>query len=71
MFQFHKGSINTQIADNTAYCKHCFNSIKVQLILKISLKSSDMLKLFQFHKGSINTHPPNRHKQMEYVVSIP
>ena len=54
-FQFHKGTIRTQTFAHAATVQGHFNSIKVQLELKIIIKVA-LYALFQFHKGTIRTH---------------
>ena len=53
-FQFHKGTIRTDM--NAIYNdpEKCFNSIKVRLEHAATLVTAAKLK-FQFHKGTIRT----------------
>ena len=53
-FQFHKGTIRTQMLPFLILMISYFNSIKVQLELPIILILSKF-KIFQFHKGTIRT----------------
>ena len=58
-FQFHKGTIRTQLSSANSPPIIYFNSIKVQL--ELDWKSLQPLyKLFQFHKGTIRTFAPLR-----------
>ena len=53
-FQFHKGTIRTTDIQRQIQKVNYFNSIKVQLELKIIIKVA-LYALFQFHKGTIRT----------------
>ena len=55
-FQFHKGTIKTNLSlQKTALYKH-FNSIKVRL-KRLGSYAGKGIGLFQFHKGTIKTSP--------------
>ena len=47
-----------------------FNSIKVQLELKIIIKVA-LYALFQFHKGTIRTHSSKGYQIPYTLISIP
>ena len=53
-FQFHKGSIKTNVINHGIQPLLSFNSIKVRLRL-VTTAVPFFLILFQFHKGSIKT----------------
>ena len=54
-FPFHKGSIDTVIAESLSVKVTNFNSIKVRLILGNIQAGQGQSFAFQFHKGSIDT----------------
>ena len=53
-FQFHKGTIRTQIEHGNWMSQSYFNSIKVQLERRTTSELRNILS-FQFHKGTIRT----------------
>ena len=53
-FQFHKGTIKTEIDNLSENDRRYFNSIKVRLKLPSS-SAANLVTLFQFHKGTIKT----------------
>ena len=53
-FQFHKGTIRTQMKHTNGNELKNFNSIKVQLELH-GLRLQVVKAVFQFHKGTIRT----------------
>ena len=53
-FQFHKGTIKTQLLEHGRTFQSYFNSIKVQLKHVAEQVSKEIL-IFQFHKGTIKT----------------
>ena len=53
-FQFHKGTIKTELVSIQKYPNTDFNSIKVRLKPSTKLYRCSKL-LFQFHKGTIKT----------------
>ena len=56
LFQFHKGTIRTQVqAHELAHILH-FNSIKVRLEPMQAEFGLYKSQVFQFHKGTIRTH---------------
>ena len=55
LFQFHKGTIRTNQMQQYYTDFMYFNSIEVQLELKIGCVSISICKRFQFHKGTIRT----------------
>ena len=59
-FQFHKGTIKTEVFDMMTTGESHFNSIKVRLKL-LYLRSKISLLSFQFHKGTIKTLHPLHH----------
>ncbi len=54
-FQFHKGTIKTNLCMVTFTLLSYFNSIKVRLKLKHITASTQFMTIFQFHKGTIKT----------------
>ena len=52
VFQFHKGTIKASAIESHNDIVTTFNSIKVQLRLKITLRQIGP-RYFQFHKGTI------------------
>ena len=54
-FQFHKGTIRTQMKHTNGNELKNFNSIKVQLELWNTLVQREIHPQFQFHKGTIRT----------------
>ena len=54
-FQFHKGTIKTEVFDMMTTGESHFNSIKVRLKHKVLSALSSIFHLFQFHKGTIKT----------------
>ena len=70
LFQFHKGTIKTEVTVQIA-CQHLnFNSIKVRLKLPTQTSPSDSACTFQFHKGTIKTEVKTR-SCLPCVISIP
>ena len=55
LFQFHKGTIRTEISLIMLSTITYFNSIKVQLEHLMQRKPKS-LEIFQFHKGTIRTY---------------
>ena len=56
LFQFHNGTINTQLFPIPVHSNCCFNSTTVQLIRYIHIVFP-LMQVFQFHNGTINTNP--------------
>ena len=54
-FQFHKGTIKTQIDRGLSQQVLYFNSIKVRLKRRITMPQNRRRRKFQFHKGTIKT----------------
>ena len=68
-FQFHKGTIKTNVCvfDGTASLH--FNSIKVRLkLIKVLIYALGLI--FQFHKGTIKTKFPKRDKSGAVVFQF-
>ena len=63
-FQFHKGTIRTELQQNQDFDLQHFNSIKVQLeqVAEDGEKHDD---IFQFHKGTIRT-PEKKQKRLVF-----
>ena len=53
-FQFHKGTIKTQLPEYAENTRFYFNSIKVRLKQLLASSKAAFAK-FQFHKGTIKT----------------
>ena len=60
LFQFHKGTIRTEILAVSSPLNVNFNSIKVRLELSQMSDNYTNISKFQFHKGTIRTEAPNR-----------
>ena len=56
-FQFHKGTIKTQLPEYAENTRFYFNSIKVR-IKPYAGKGIGFGETFQFHKGTIKTPLP-------------
>ena len=54
IFQFHKGTIRTELERSISLASSYFNSIKVRLE-RFTLFLPSFLTAFQFHKGTIRT----------------
>ena len=59
-FQFHKGTIKTNVNVDRYATYHSFNSIKVRLKLEPVQQLCPCVQEFQFHKGTIKTLPLHR-----------
>ena len=69
LFQFHKGTIRTNVAPEVLRLINYFNSIKVQLELR-NLTLESLVFVFQFHKGTIRT-PHSSSSLIFIAISIP
>ena len=65
MFQFHNGTINTDMSEYASDPRRCFNSTTVQLILSCRHRHSRYPFRFQFHNGTINTLTNTQKKQLK------
>ena len=69
-FQFHKGTIRTQMKHTNGNELKNFNSIKVQLE-PFTIKCVTTISVFQFHKGTIRTQEERSRETVHYQISIP
>ena len=66
-FQFHKGTIRTDVSRSFFVSLLYFNSIKVRLELDVPERNDLGELTFQFHKGTIRTSSGGGH----LVASVP
>ena len=65
LFQFHNGTINTDLDGSGSYAKALFQFHNGTINTREDKKNTGFLPLFQFHNGTINTLTNTQKKQLK------